>query len=289
MKPGRRERMSPPATPAALPQPDLVLESPQNPRVKATMRLRDRRHRERAGQLLIEGFRELSRAVAHAHPLQAVYYCPELFLGSSEPALLAACRAAGAELLQVSPRVMERLSYRDRPDGLIAVGAKVGRALDTLVLGAVPLVVIVEAVEKPGNLGTILRSADGAGVDAVIVCDPTTDLNNPNVVRASTGCLFSLPVAEADGESALAWVRRHGLRIVAATPEAEALYWDAPLAGPLALVLGSEQLGLGPRWRAAADLAVRIPMQGEADSLNVATATTLLLYEVLRQRRPGIS
>ncbi len=272
-------------TPVPHPEPDLVVTSPQNERIRHAVRLRDRRHRDASGEFLVEGYRELERALNHGLRPTSVFYCPSLFLGSNEGRLLAAARANGATLIETDARVFGKISYRDRPDGLVAVAPQMRRALADLPLGAVPLVIVAEAVEKPGNLGTILRSADGAGVDAVIVADRTTDLHNPNVVRASTGTLFSVPVAEAAGAETLAWLRARGLTIVAATPAGDACYWDAPLAGSLAVVVGTEQYGLSETWLQAADLRVRIPMQGEADSLNVATATTLLLYEILRQRR----
>jgi TrmH family RNA methyltransferase len=147
-----------------------------------------------------------------------------------------------------------------------------------------PLLVVAEAIEKPGNLGTILRSADAAGAHAVIVCDRCTDINNPNVVRASIGTLFSLPVVEAAGDEALDWLAGRSIRTVAASPHAAALYTEADLAGGVAIVLGTEQYGLSERWMRRADLTVRIPMLGQADSLNVASAATLLLYEAVRQR-----
>jgi TrmH family RNA methyltransferase len=145
-------------------------------------------------------------------------------------------------------------------------------------------VVVAEAIEKPGNLGTILRSSDGAGVDAVIVCDRCTDINNPNVVRSSVGTLFTMPVVEASTADTLTWLRTRGIRVVATTPHTDCLYSDADLAGPVAIVVGTEQYGLTETWLAQADVEVRIPMLGTADSLNVASATTILLYEARRQR-----
>jgi TrmH family RNA methyltransferase len=146
---------------------------------------------------------------------------------------------------------------------------------------------VVEAIEKPGNLGTILRSADAAGVDALIVCDPVTDLFNPNVVRASTGVLFSVPVIIAESREVRAWLKEHGVRAVATTPSATALHTDTNLTGPLAIVMGSEQYGLSDFWLAEADERVRIPMAGQADSLNVAMATIITLFEAVRQRGGG--
>jgi TrmH family RNA methyltransferase len=180
--------------------------------------------------------------------------------------------------------VFEKLSYRDRPDGLLAIAPQLRRALGDLDLGAAPLLVVAEAIEKPGNLGTILRSADAAGVDAVIVCDRCTDVNNPNVVRASIGTLFSVPVAEATSAEAFEALRARGIQIVAATPHAERLYSDVDMTRGTAIVVGAEQYGLSDTWMRQADAAVQIPMLGQADSLNVAAATTILLYEAARQR-----
>ena len=143
---------------------------------------------------------------------------------------------------------------------------------------------VVEAIEKPGNLGTILRSADAAGCDAVIVCDPVTDIFNPNVVRASTGVLFSVPLVVEESTRVQAWLREKKIRTVATTPAAEKIYSDADLRGPLAVVMGSEQYGLSQFWLENCDLPVRIPMAGQADSLNVAMATIITLFEAVRQR-----
>lgn len=264
--------------------PDQEITSRRNDRIKDAVRLRRRRHRERTGRLLIEGYRELAAAIENGYRPETVYYCPAFFLGGNEPGLLAAARAGGAELVRTGEGVFTKLAYRDRPDGLVAVGPRVDHPLADLPLGDPALVVVAEAIEKPGNLGTLLRSADGAGAAAVIVADPTTDLNNPNVVRASVGTLFSVPVAQASAAEVAVFLGEHHVRIVAARPDATELYWDTDLTGPTAVVVGTEQYGLSDRWRQLADTAVRIPMHGRADSLNVATATTLLLYEVRRQR-----
>lgn len=256
----------------------------QNPRVKRLVKLRDRRDRDAAGVFLVEGYREIGRALERGAVPTELYVSPEWFLGTNEPALIERAAAAGAQVCELSREAFAKVAYRDRPDGLLAVVPQWRTALDDLRLGPVPLVLVVEAIEKPGNLGTILRSADAAGVQAVIVCDPVTDLFNPNVVRSSTGVLFAVPVAVADGGAVRAWLRARGLRIVATTPAAERLYTDADLRGPLALVMGSEQYGLSADWLDAADERVRIPMAGQADSLNVAMATLVTLFEAVRQR-----
>lgn len=265
-------------------QPDLVVTSLQNPRIKHALRLRKRPVREAERLLLIEGYRELKRAVDNRVRPTTVFYCSGLFQGGNEWALVAACRGTGAELVECTEPVFRKMAYRDRPEGLLAVAPRVGIPLTELTLPACPLVVAAVAIEKPGNLGSILRSADAAGADAVLVCDERTDLNNPNTVRASIGTLFCLPVVEADGAMARAWLRARGIRILAATPHAERTHTEVDLTGPVAIAVGTEQVGLSADWLAEASLRVRIPMLGQADSLNVANATTVLLYEAMRQR-----
>ena len=174
------------------------ITSLQNPRVKQLVRLRERRERDTAGLFLIEGYREVRRALEKQVRLQELYYAPDWFLGGNEPALLDQAKAAGAQLAELSKEAFAKCSYRDRPDGLLAVAPQWRRSLADLALATPPFVLVVESIEKPGNLGTILRSADAAGVDAVIVCDAVTDLFNPNVVRSSTGVLFSVPVVVAE-------------------------------------------------------------------------------------------
>lgn len=277
------------------------ITSLQNPRVKQLVKLRDRRARDDAGLFLIEGYREVRRAVEAGVKLQELYCAPEWFLGENEPLLIEAAQRAGAEVFELSRPVFAKVSYRDRPDGLLAVAPQwkrtltdlatmVGRGLSPTGDGGRkahptdPFLLVVEAIEKPGNLGTLLRSADAAGVDAVLVCDPVTDLFNPNVVRSSTGVLFSVPVVVADSAEVRAWLRDQGIRAVATTPAAPALYTESDLRGPLAIIMGSEQYGLSEFWLKESDLLVRIPMAGQADSLNVAMAAIIALFEAVRQR-----
>jgi len=180
------------------------------------------------------------------------------------------------------------MAYRDRPDGLLAIATQHHNKLSDITKKIKskknPLILVAEAIEKPGNLGTILRSSDAVGLDALIVCDRCTDIHNPNVVRASVGTLFTVPVIEATTEETLTWLREHGFLILAATPQAKEEFTKVNMAQPLAIAVGTEQLGLSKVWMENADIQVRIPMNGIADSLNVAMATTLLLYEALRQR-----
>ena len=284
--------------------PELIT-SRQNPRIKELVKLRDRGPRDEAGLFLVEGYREIRRALEKGVALAELYFSPGWFLGENENALIGQAEAAGARLFEVSKEAFEKVAYRERPDGLLAVvpqwkttlegvmPSKVRSATDRTLLGMTPsgasdpFLLVVEAIEKPGNLGTILRSADAAGCDAVIVCDPVTDLFNPNVVRASTGVLFSVPCVVAEGPEVLSWLRENGIRTVATTPAASTVHSDADLRGPLAIVMGSEQYGLSEFWLKNADLAVRIPMAGQADSLNVAMATIVTLFEAVRQRAKG--
>lgn len=267
----------------------LLITSLQNPRIKQVAHLRDRKERDASGLFLIEGYRELLRAVQAGRKMESLFICPELFLGENEPDLIQTVAASKAAVFRCSENVFRKISYRDRPDGLIAVSLQQNKGLQDLdkILEhrPFPFLMIAEAIEKPGNLGTILRSSDAVGLDALIVCDRCTDIHNPNVVRASVGTLFSVPVIEAGGEETLQWLKGRGIAVLAATPSAQKEFTDVDMTGPLAIALGTEQLGLSPLWMDNADIQVKIPMQGMADSLNVAMAATLLAYEAHRQRR----
>ncbi len=273
---------------------DAALSSLQNPRVKQVIHLRERRERDKSGLFLIEGYREILRAVDARQPIQTIFICPQLFLGTNEEALIQRLVAGRAAVVSCTEKVFQKMSYRDRPDGLIAIGKQQSRSLVDLEKpfseGKIPFFVVAEAIEKPGNLGTILRSSDAVGIDGLIwSATAAADIYNPNVVRASVGTLFTVPVVRSGrGRDVCGGLRREGVAIVAATPAAEAEFTDVDLTGgPVAIAVGTEQLGLSERWMSRADVQVRIPMLGVADSLNVAMATTLLLYEVLRQRRKG--
>ncbi|MFA5043138.1 MAG: RNA methyltransferase [Kiritimatiellia bacterium] len=262
-----------------------LIASLQNPRVKEAVKLRQRSHRDAQELFIVEGYRELRRALDNNRRPATLFVCEALFLGKNEPELIERCRQAGAEIAPCTPPVFAKMAYRERPEGLLAVLPQVHPALSDLKLPERPLLIVAEAIEKPGNLGTILRSADAAGAAAVIVCDQCTDIHNPNVVRASTGALFSLPVAETSSAEALKWLRHNQIQILAASPHAEKDYTDVDLRAGAAIVVGAEQYGLSGLWMQEADLKVRIPMHGQADSLNVATATTILMFEAVRQRR----
>jgi TrmH family RNA methyltransferase len=262
------------------------ITSGQNPQIKLFAQYKKRSFRDETSRFLIEGYRELKRAVDAKIEIETLLYAEELFLGTNENKLIQILKQRGVEILSCSAAPFEKLSYRDRPDGLIAVARMMHWDLSAISFrkGRPPFVVVAESIEKPGNLGSILRSSDAVGVDGVIVCDRCTDVYNPNVVRASVGTLFTQPVVEANFDQTIAFLKKNHVAIVATTPSTTQEYTQADLTGPVAIIMGTEQLGLTQKWLDQADIQVRIPMHGVADSLNVATATTLLLYEVLRQR-----
>lgn len=269
------------------PQNPSKVTSVQNPRVKQATKLRDRRDRDREQLFVIEGYRELLRAFECEFPVEEIFFNPGMFQGQNEMPLLARFEQRGTRLTEVSAVAFRKMAYRDRPEGLLGVAHQVHRGLDDIELSETPLLLVAEAIEKPGNLGTMLRTADATGVDAFLLCDACTDLFNPNVVRASTGTLFSVALAEAKTAETITWMKRRDIRILAATPHTDLRYTDIDMTGPVAVVVGTEQYGLSNAWMDQADHRVRIPMLGAADSLNVASATTLLLYEAIRQRGLG--
>lgn len=263
----------------------MELTSPSNPKLKYVVKLRTCSEREESGEMIVEGFRECRRALDNGYRPRAIFYCPDFYLkNENEPALVNECRALGAEVYECSRQCFAKIAYKERPDGLLMVGPHVTVRLRDLKLPENALVIVTEAIEKPGNLGTILRSADAGKVAAVIVCNRTTDIHNPNVVRASTGTMFSVPIAEATSDEALEFLKERGFRILAATPHAEKLHFEVDLTGNVAIALGAEQYGLTAKWMDGAQLRVRIPMLGLADSLNVSAAATILVYEAVRQR-----
>jgi RNA methyltransferase, TrmH family len=266
----------------------LTITSSSNEKLKKVLSLRNRRERDETGLFLIEGYREIDRAIRNNVQVVELYFCKDLFLGSNEPRLLHTVEQRKGLLIQTLPHLFEKISYRDRPDGLLAIAKKMNHQIKDVegILSSktTPLIVIAEAIEKPGNLGTIIRSSDAAGADCVIVTNGCTDIYNPNVVRSSVGTLFSLPVIEASNEETLSLCTKLQLRLLAATPEGTEIYTETPMNGPLGIVVGTEQLGLSSFWKETCMHKVRIPMHGIADSLNVATATTLFLFEAVRQR-----
>jgi RNA methyltransferase, TrmH family len=262
----------------------MILTSTKNPLIKLAYRLRNRREREKEQLTLLEGYRELTRAFDYGMKMKECFYCPEMFLGQNELPLIDKLSAAGVRCSEVAAHLIEKISYRDRPEGLMAVAEILRHSLDDIPIKEHGLYLIAEAVEKPGNLGAILRSADAAGVDGVIVSDKRTDIYNPNVIRASTGALFSVPLAEASTAETMTWLKNNNIKALAATPHTDKLYSDIDLTQAVAIVVGAEQYGLSDEWLEQSEIKIKIPMLGKIDSLNVATAATILLYEAARQR-----
>jgi TrmH family RNA methyltransferase len=253
------------------------ITSVQNPRIKYIVKLREnKKQRQQDRLLLVEGWDEINLALSGGHQPQTLLSAPELTARQIS--------GVGAEIVTVSRAVFKKLSVRENPDGWLGVFPIPEVSLDALKLNRIPLLIVAESIEKPGNLGAILRTADAAGLDALLVCDPRVDLYNPNVVRASRGALFTVPTVETSNAEALAFLRSRRIRILAATPQAEAEYTRQDLRGPLAVVVGTEDEGLSDFWLEHAGTKVKIPMSGKVNSLNVSVATALIVYEALRQR-----
>lgn len=267
-----------------------TITSLQNPRIKDAVRLRDSRHREKQGRILIDGARELRRAIQAGVRLVEAFVCEPLCHGDDAAHLLAALPASGTDVWQVVPAVFERLAFGQRAEGIVAVAEMPRPTLATLAskLDAAasksPLVAVLESVEKPGNVGAVLRSADAAGISGVIIADGRTDLYNPNAIRASLGTVFTTPVCEAAGRDVLAWLRERNFTIAAARVDGAVPYTEVDYRGPTAVVLGSEAAGLSSIWTGDGVRPVRLPMLGAADSLNVSVTAAVLFYEALRQR-----
>lgn len=260
-----------------------LITSLQNPKVKMLVRLREKKERQAAGLMLVEGYEEISLAMNTGLKPQELYYCPDLIKAAYQKSLLK--RIDQAHLVEVNDAVFAKIAYRENPDGWLATLPLPQIPLENLPLSQNPFVVIAETVEKPGNLGAMLRTADAAGVDAVIACDPLTDWGNPNIVRASKGTLFTVPVAEARNQAVLDWLRQHQIKIVVGTPDADQTYTQADFTQPVALMVGAEHQGVSEFWLQSADMKVSIPMVGRVNSLNVSASAALLMYEVVRQRR----
>lgn len=254
-----------------------IISSVQNPKIKELLSLQEKsRLRRKEGLFVVEGRRELEHCIGAGMEVRTVYACPQL---------------AGEEFcsklnfIEVSRDVYSKIAYREGTEGVIAIVKAPQLELEKLSLPSSPLVIVLESVEKPGNLGAVLRSADAAGADAVIVCDPLTDIFNPNVIRASVGAVFTVPVAVCSSEDAISFLKAKGIRILTAQLQDSTPYYHTPMTEGTAIVMGTEDVGLSPLWREAADAHIRIPMLGRLDSLNVSVSAAILLFEAVRQRQ----
>ncbi len=263
---------------------DSVITSLQNRRVKDAIKLRDRRARDKQQRFVIDGAREIVRAVGAKVPIIEAFVCERLCESDESREACESLKRTAVEIIDVSTGVFEKLAFGHRAQGVVVVAAMFERSLGDLALDDRLLVVVLEGVEKPGNVGAVIRSADAAGVSAVVIADGGTDLFNPNCVRASLGTLFTLPVCCATSSDTLTWLRDNNLAIYATRVGAEASYLDADYRGRSAIVLGSEAEGLSVRWSADDVRPIMLPMLGVADSLNVSATAAVLFYEALRQR-----
>lgn len=261
------------------------ITSLNNAHLKNIIALRRRRKRRESLTTLVEGYEELDLTLRAGVVPNSIYMCPELG-GDPADAKRVARRAAqaGSSLFQLSRQAFEKVAYRESPDGWLAIVPEVETALDNIETGRRPLIIVCESVEKPGNLGSILRTCDAAGATAVISLDPVTDWGNPNVIRASKGAVFAVPVASCEPAELLDWLRRHEVTLLATTPDTSTLVTELDLTGPLAILVGSENHGLSQRMLREAQYRAKVPMFGKIDSLNVGVTVAIATYETVRQR-----
>ncbi|MDL2322527.1 RNA methyltransferase [Bacteroidales bacterium OttesenSCG-928-A17] len=259
------------------------ISSLQNNRIKNIQKLGTKsRERKEQNLFVIEGARELSLAQAGAYTLDSVFLCRELFIKTDYPEVLNSIDPK--ILFELTPAVFEKIAYRENSDGIIALARPKQHLLQDLKLSKNPFIIILESVEKPGNLGAILRTADAAGVDAVIVCDPLTDLYNPNVIRSGVGCIFTVPVAISDNTQTLNFLKQNKIISFAAELQASQWYHNTDFTKSAAIIMGTEADGLTNFWLENADARIKIPMQGKIDSLNVSVSTAVITFEAMRQR-----
>ena len=298
-----------------------VITSPSNPKIKRLLALQQKSSARRgSGLFVVEGQRELGHCIAAGFEVDTIFVCPSLcggaplqnfalrahpsqpdgwappvheamggygFTGETPASASGQAITASEKLFEVSEEVYRKIAMREGTEGVIAEVRIPERRLEELVLPERPLVMVLESVEKPGNLGAVLRSADAAGADAVLFCDPLTDLWNPNLIRASVGAVFTVPCVACTSKEAIDFLKARGIRILTAQLQDSALYYDCDMTGGTALVMGTEATGLTEQWREAADAHIRIPMLGALDSLNVSVSAAILLFEAVRQRQNG--
>ncbi|MEK6642916.1 MAG: TrmH family RNA methyltransferase [Planctomycetota bacterium] len=265
-------------------QPVESITSAANPRIKALATLRRKGASADDSRILIDGHREITRAAQAGLAMQELYLCRALLHGDDHATLVNELQTRGVWIIDVPEHVFEKIRYGDRAGGLVAVAQRPHRTLADLRLSAAPLLAIVEHVGKPGNLGAILRSADGAGVEAVLVVDSAIDVYGPNVIRAGVATIFRIPVVELTAADAAAFLATNSIQIVAASPDGRTDYTQLDYRRPTAFVFGAEDRGLSAAWTGQNITAARIPMKGIGDSLNVSTTAALFFYEAVRQR-----
>lgn len=257
---------------------ELIITSTSNPRIKEVTGLEKARNRRESGSFLIEGLREVRMAVKAGYVINYFLRCPEILSHADEVQSV-------AEEWLISREVFSKLAVRENSGGLLAVAKMKSHQLDVIRPGVNPLIIILESVEKPGNLGAVLRTADAAGADAVIVCDPQTDLYNPNIIRSGLGSLFTVPVGITDSSAAISFLRKHSISIYATSLEASVPYDTIDFRKSTAIIMGTEATGLSDEWLRASDQNIIIPMFGNVDSMNVSVSAAIVTFEAVRQRR----
>lgn len=264
------------------------ITSAQNVKIKDLLALQEKsKTRRQKGLFVVEGRRELEHCLNAGYIARTLFVCPDILSGAEFDKLtgLALQGNPSCNAVEIPSALYDKVAYRGGTEGIIAEMEWKDRSLDSLSLGPDPLVMVLETVEKPGNLGAVLRSADASGADAVIICDPLTDIYNPNLIRSSIGAVFTVPVAVASSEECITWLKERGIRIFTAQLQDSEWYYDTDMKGGTALVMGTEATGLTDIWRRAADAHIKIPMLGRLDSLNVSVSAAILLYEAVRQRK----
>lgn len=258
-----------------------IITSPQNTKIKNIIALEKARERRRQNTFIIEGLKELSLAVEGGYKINSVFFCPEIVSAETVMGIIPNENL----LIPVQHSVFEKIAYRDSTGGIIALAEQKNHTLKDVQLSDNPLVLILEAVEKPGNLGAILRTADAAKVDAVIICDPQTDFYNSNVIRSSVGCIFTTQIASASSADTIEWLKKSHIQILATYLNASKPYYEVDFNPPSAIVMGTESTGLSEEWVKNSNLNIIIPMQGKIDSMNVSTAAAVIVFEATRQRK----
>ena len=261
-----------------------VITSSKNPRIRELIDLQKPRHRKESGLIIIEGLKEAKMAVSSGVEIRSVFFCRELIEDiNSLPFKLN--HDAGYEITEVSKEVFAKIAYRENSHGFILTATQPERKLQDFRLKEKPLVIVLENVEKPGNLGAVLRTADAAGVDAVLVCDSQTDLYNPNVIRASLGCVFNVPVVSCSSREAGQWLDANGIKAFVTSLEASRAYTDCDFNSAIAIVMGAEDEGVSDFWKNHSSQNIIIPMHGRVDSMNISVSTAIIIFEALRQRK----
>lgn len=259
------------------------ITSAQNQRIKNFVHLQKARERKAQNVFVVEGEKEYCRAIEYNYQFTAIFVCFDV-IPESQFQILSSGVNSDAEVFPVSKEVFEKIAYREGSGGMIALARPKSHRLEDLKLKEKPLLLVLEAVEKPGNLGALLRTADAAGIDAVVVCDPQTDIYNPNVVRSSIGCLFSVPLAVCTSAEAITWMKSENIAIYCTYLKAAVPYTEVDFRKASAIVMGTEADGITDQWVEAASQNIIIPMRGSADSMNVSTSAAVVVFEACRQR-----